>query len=220
MAKLDVIDLTGKTVGTLDVDDAVFGAEVKEHLLWEVVRSQRAAKRRGTHNTKTRSEVYLTKAKVYKQKGTGHARHGSKRSNLYPKGGVVHGPRPHLYILGVNKKVMASALRSAISLRAKAGDLVVVKAFTAELPKTKLLAKALEAIKTPRALLVDAQDNAWLQRTSKNLAKAAFLSVGGLNVYDVLRYPKLLIAEGVLRDLEARLQKTLPKQREAVGGAA
>jgi large subunit ribosomal protein L4 len=219
MAKLDVIDLTGKSVGSLDVDDAVFNAEVKEHLLWEVVRMQRARKRRGTHCVKTRSEVNLTKAKVYKQKGTGHARHGSKRSNLYPKGGVVHGPRPHLYILGVNKKTMASALRSAISLRARSGDLVVVKAFAGDAPKTKLLAKALETIKAPRALLVDAQSNAWLERTSKNLAKADFLPVGGLNVYDVLRYPKLLIAEGVLRELETRLQKTLPKQREA-GGAA
>lgn len=214
MAKLDVIDLTGKSVGSLDVDDAVFNAEVKEHLLWEVVRSQRAAKRRGTHCVKTRSEVNLTKAKVYKQKGTGNARHGSKRSNLFPKGGVVHGPRPHLYILGVNKKVMASALRAAISLRVKSGDCVVIKEFTADQPKTKLLAKALETIKAPRALLVDAQTNSWLERTSKNLAKADFLPVGGLNVYDVLRYPKLLIAEGVLRELETRLQKTLPKQKE------
>src|SRR5688500_8939053 len=98
MAKLSVIDLTGKQLGDIEVDDAVFGADVKEHLLWEVVRSQRAAKRRGTAKVKGRSEVNLTKDKVVKQKGSGGARHGSKRTNLYPKGGRVHGPVPHLYI--------------------------------------------------------------------------------------------------------------------------
>ncbi|MBC8073210.1 MAG: 50S ribosomal protein L4 [Deltaproteobacteria bacterium] len=218
MAKLSVIDLTGKQVGDIEVDDAVFGAEVKEHLLWEVVRSQRAAKRRGTAKVKGRSEVNLTKDKVVKQKGSGGARHGSKRTNLYPKGGRVHGPVPHLYILHVNKKAMAGALRSVLSLRAKAGDLLVVKEFTAAEPKTKLLAKALEAISATRALLVDEGTNEWLRRTSKNLAKADFLDVRGINVYDILRYPKLIIAESAIRLVEAHLQKTLPKR--AAAGAA
>ena len=218
MAKLSVIDLTGKQVGDIDVDDAVFGAEVKEHLLWEVVRSQRAAKRRGTAKVKGRSEVNLTKDKVVKQKGSGGARHGSKRTNLYPKGGRVHGPVPHLYILHVNKKAMAGALRSVLSLRAKAGDLLVVKEFTAAEPKTKLLAKGLEAISATRALLVDEGSNEWLRRTSKNLAKADFLDVRGINVYDILRYPKLVIAESAIRLVEAHLQKTLPKR--AAAGAA
>jgi large subunit ribosomal protein L4 len=218
MAKLSVIDLTGKQVGDIEVDDAVFGAEVKEHLLWEVVRSQRAAKRRGTAKVKGRSEVNLTKDKVVKQKGSGGARHGSKRTNLYPKGGRVHGPVPHLYILHVNKKAMAGALRSVLSLRAKSGDLLVVKEFTADEPKTKLLAKGLEAISATRALLVDEGSNEWLRRTSKNLAKADFLDVRGINVYDVLRYPKLVIAESAIRLVEAHLQKTLPKR--AAAGAA
>lgn len=218
MAKLSVIDLTGKQVGDIEVDDAVFGAEVKEHLLWEVVRSQRAAKRRGTAKVKGRSEVNLTKDKVVKQKGSGGARHGSKRTNLYPKGGRVHGPVPHLYILHVNKKAMAGALRSVLSLRAKAGDLLVVREFTAAEPKTKLLAKGLEAISATRALLVDEGSNEWLRRTSRNLAKADFLDVRGINVYDVLRYPKLVIAESAIRLVEAHLQKTLPKR--ATAGAA
>jgi large subunit ribosomal protein L4 len=163
-------------------------------------------------------EVNLTKDKYIKQKGSGGARHGNKRTNLYPKGGRVHGPVPHLYILHVNKKTMAGALRSVLSLRAKAGDLLVVKEFTAEAPKTKLLAKGLEAIKAPRALLVDSGENSWLRRTAANLEHADFLDIRGINVYDILRYPKLVIAEGVMRELEARLLKTVPKR--AAQGAA
>jgi large subunit ribosomal protein L4 len=159
MAKLKVIDLSGKSVGDIELDDAVFGAPIKEHLLWEVVRAQRAAKRRGTAKVKGRSEVNLTKDKYIKQKGSGGARHGNKRVNLYPKGGRVHGPVPHLYILHVNKKAMAGALRSVLSLRAQSGDLLVVKELTGAQPKTKLLASALKANNAERALLVDEVSN-------------------------------------------------------------
>jgi large subunit ribosomal protein L4 len=120
----------------------------------------------------------------------------------------------------VNKKVMASALRSALSLRAQAGDLVVVKSFAGDAPKTKILAKALEAIKAPRALLVDDANNAWLERTSRNLERSSFLAAGGINVYDILRFPKLVIAESAVRALEERLKKTLPKARAAAAGGA
>lgn len=218
MAKLSVIDLTGSALGELDVADDVFAAEVKEHLLWEVVRFQRAARRAGTASTKGRAEINRTKAKLYKQKGTGNARHGSRRSNVFRGGGVVHGPKPHKYDLDVNKKVMAGALRSALSLRAKAGDLVVVREFTATETKTKVLAKALLGLQTPRALLVDGAENEWLRTTSRNLADADFLDVRGLNVYDILRFPKLLISEVSLRQIEARLTKTTAQADE--GGAA
>ena len=218
MAKLKVIDLSGKSVGDIELDDAVFGAPIKEHLLWEVVRAQRAAKRRGTAKVKGRSEVNLTKDKYIKQKGSGGARHGNKRVNLYPKGGRVHGPVPHLYILHVNKKAMAGALRSVLTLRAKSGDLIVVKELNGAQPKTKLLASGLKAINAERALLVDEGSNEWLRRTSKNLAQADFLDVRGINVYDILRYPKLVIAESAIRQVEAHLRKTLPKR--AAAGAA
>jgi large subunit ribosomal protein L4 len=218
MAKLSVIDLTGSSVGELDVADDVFASEVKEHLLWEVVRFQRAARRAGTASTKGRAEINRTKAKLYKQKGTGNARHGSRRSNVFRGGGVVHGPKPHKYELDVNKKVMAGALRSALSLRAKAGDLVVVKEFTAPETKTKVLAQALVKLQTPNALLVDGGDNEWLRTTSKNLADADFLDVRGLNVYDILRFPKLLISEVSLREIEARLTKSAGEAQQE-GGA-
>jgi large subunit ribosomal protein L4 len=209
MAKLNVIDLTGASVGDIDVADDVFAAEVKEHLLWEVVRAQRAAKRRGTANAKTRAEVRATKAKVYRQKGTGHARHGSRRSNIFRGGGVVHGPRPRSYDLHVNKQVMAGALRSVLSLRAQAGDLLVIRAFEGEQVKTKQLAQALIQVTKmdrPKALLVDDQENRWLRLSSRNLPNANFMADGGVNVYDVLRHPKLLISETSLRKLETRLR--------------
>ncbi len=220
MAKLNVIDLTGAQVGELDVADEVFAAEVKEHLLWEAVRVQRAAKRSGAANTKGRAEVRYTKAKLYRQKGTGNARHGSKRSPIFRGGGVVFGPKPRKYVVGMNKKAMAGALRSALSLRAQAGDLVVVREFTGEETKTKALAATLAKLEASRSLLVDAGDNRWLQMSSRNLADANYLDVRGLNVYDILRFPKLLISETSLRQVEARLTGKGDEAAAAADGGA
>jgi len=209
MATLDVIDLKGDKVSQVDVADDVFAAEVKEHLLWEAVRAQRNAKRAGTAKVKTRAEVSRTKDKLYRQKGTGNARHGSRRANVFRGGGVVHGPQPRDYSIGVNKKAMAGALRSAISLRAKAGDLLVIKEFSGgDKPKTKELAAALDNLESPRALLVDSKDNDWLVLSSRNLSDANFIDPRGLNVYDILRHPKLLVSEAGLKAIEARLSKS------------
>jgi len=216
MARLNVIDLQGAAAGEVDVADEVFATEVKEHLLWEVVRSQRAAKRQGTACTKGRGEVSRTKAKMYKQKGTGSARHGSRRVNVFRGGGQVHGPKPRSYAFSVNKKAIAGALRSVLSLRVKQGNLLVVKEFTGEQPKTKILASALQRLSTPKALLVDDADNRWLQVTARNLADARFLADAGLNVYDVLRFPKILISEASLRRLEERLRP----RRKALAAAS
>lgn len=217
MAKLKVIDLEGSALGELDVADEVFAGEVREHLLWEVVRAQRAAKRAGTAKTKHRGEVHGTRTKMYKQKGTGNARHGSKRVNVFRGGGVVHGPRPRSYAFHVNKKTRASALRSALSLRAKAGDLLVVRKLEMGEVKTKALASALDKIEAPKALLVDGAENRWLQLSSRNLPGASFLDVRGLNVYDILRFPKLVISEESLRAVEARLTGAT---QPTAGGAA
>jgi large subunit ribosomal protein L4 len=205
MAKLIVKDLTGAQVGEIDVADAVFAAPVKEHLLWEVVRYQRAARRAGTHSTKTRAEVHITGKKLHKQKGTGGARHGSRRANIFKGGGNVHGPRPRSYAFNVNRKVMASALRTALTLRAKDGGLVVVRDFTLAEIKTKAFAQTLVTLGAPKALVVDAGDNQNLRLSTRNLADASFLDIRGLNVYDILRFPKLLISETSLRQIEARL---------------
>jgi large subunit ribosomal protein L4 len=208
MAKLSIKDLSGADVGELDVADDVFAAEVKEHLLWEAVRVQRAARRQGTSHSKTRAEVRMTKDKLYRQKGTGNARHGSRRANVFRGGGIVFGPRTRDFSIGMNKKAMAGALRSAVSLRAQAGNLIVVKELTGDEIKTKALATALDKLQAPKALIVDDGDNRWAKLSARNLATADYLDVGGLNVYDILDHEKLVMSEASVRKLEARLSKS------------
>lgn len=211
--KLSVLDLQGKQVGELELSDEVFAAEVKEHLLWEVVRYQRAARRAGTAHTKGRSEVNRTKDKLYKQKGTGNARHGNRRVNVFRGGGNVHGPKPRSYAFHVNKKAMAGALRSVLSLRAKEGNLIVIRELALPQVKTKALAQTLATLDAPRSLIVDSGENRSLKLSARNLADATFLDVAGLNVYDVLRFPKLIVSEASLRAVEERLaKKKLPKE--------
>ncbi len=223
MAKLNVIDLEGTPVGEIDVADEVFAAEVKEHLLWEAVRYQRAKRRSGTAKSKERNEINRTTAKMFKQKGTGNARHGNKRVNIFRGGGTVHGPRPRSYEFHVNKKALAGALRSALSLRAREGDLIVVRALDLPEVKTRALAGALEKLKAPKALLVDQGENRNLRLSARNLADAIFIDVKGVNVYDILRFPKLIVSEASLREVESRLIKTVGKReraRAAEGGQA
>jgi large subunit ribosomal protein L4 len=205
MAKLIVKDLTGAQVDEIDVSDVVFAGPVKEHLLWEVVRYQRAARRAGTHSTKTRAEIHITGKKLHKQKGTGGARHGSRRANIFRGGGQVHGPHPRDYAFHVNRKVMASALRTALTVRAAAGDIVVIRDLRLPDIKTKTFAQVLVTLGAPKALVVDSGDNQNLRLSTRNLALASFLDIRGLNVYDILRFPKLLISETSLRTIEARL---------------
>ena len=215
MAKLKVLDLEGNSVAEIDVADDVFAAEVKEHLLWEVVRWQRAKARAGTAKTKERSEVHGTHAKMFKQKGTGNARHGSRRVNIFRGGGQVHGPRPRSYEFSVNKKARAGAMRSALSLRASEGNIVVIRDFTVPNAKTRNLVSALTKLDASKALLVDSADNISLKRSSSNLPTAQHLAPEGLNVYDILRYPKLLISEASLRSVESRLMGAAAAQEGA-----
>ncbi len=218
MAKLNVIDLEGQALGEIEVADEVFAAEVKEHLLWEVVRWQRAKRRAGTAKTKQRWEINATGAKMYKQKGTGNARHHSRRANIFRGGGQVFGPQPRSYEFDVNKKVRSGALRSALSLRASKGNLLVVRDFTVPESKTRNLFRALEKLDALKALLVDVDTNESLRRSSRNLPNAQHLPTEGLNVYDILRFPKLLISEVSLRAIEARLNSS--KHAHAEGGEA
>ncbi|PRP91475.1 50S ribosomal protein L4 [Enhygromyxa salina] len=205
MAKLNVKDLEGNDVASIDVADEVFATEVKEHLLWEVVRWQRAKARAGTAKTKERSEIRGTHAKMFRQKGTGRARHGAPRVNVFRGGGQVHGPRPRSYEFSMNKKARAGALRSALSLRASEGKLTVIRDFEVAQGKTRNLVAALTKLDARKALLVDGAANVSLQRSSSNLPTAQHIVPEGLNVYDILRYPRLLISETALREVEARL---------------
>jgi large subunit ribosomal protein L4 len=203
--QIDIVNIEGKKVGQASLADEVFGAKVKDYLLWEVVKAQQAAKRAGTHDTKTRAEVRGGGKKPYKQKGTGNARQGSSRAPNHVGGGKVFGPHPRSYAYTVPKKVKRAALVSALSLRAKENKLVIVDALAFDAPKTKRLAGILKVLGAESSVVVDGKTNANLSKSVRNLPKAKYLAPEGLNVYDILNHPTLVIAAGAVKDIEARV---------------
>jgi len=203
--QIDIVNIEGKKVGSADLADAVFGAKVKDYLLWEMVKAQKAAKRAGTHDTKTRDEVRGGGKKPYKQKGTGNARQGSSRAPNHVGGGVVFGPHPRDYSYTVPKKVKRAALVSALSLRAKEKKLVVVDKLPFDAPKTKRLAGILKVLGVDSAVVVDGKENANLSKSARNLPKSKFLAPEGLNVYDILNHPGLVIAADAVKLIVARV---------------
>jgi len=205
MATLDVKNIEGKTVGSIDLSDAVYATEVKEHLLWEVVRAQRAGWRAGSAKTKGRSEVRGGGKKPYRQKGTGRARQGTRRAPNHVGGGTVFGPQPRNYAVPVPKKVRRGALRSAVSLRLREDQLIVLDDLVMSEIKTVGLVEILGQLDAPRALIVETTENRNLSLSARNLAKCKVLPVEGVNVYDVLNHEQLILTEQTARDLEARL---------------
>jgi len=203
--QLDIVNIEGKKVGSADLSDAVFGTKVKDYLLWELVKAQQAAKRAGTHSTKTRANVRGGGKKPYKQKGTGNARQGSSRAPNHVGGGVVFGPHPRSYEYTVPKKVKRAALASALSLRAKEKKIVIIDKFSFDAPKTKQMAAIFKTLGLTKALVVDEKANANLFKSVRNLAKAKVLAPEGLNVFDILNHSDLVIAAGVLKQVENRV---------------
>ena len=208
--KLDVKNTTGKSVGQIDLADDVFATEVHEHLLWEVVKWQLARRRAGNASTKRMSEVTGSSKKVWKQKGTGQARQGSKKGPHWVGGGSVFGPKPRSYDYALPKKVKKAALRSALSLRAGEQKLIVVDQFPVGAKQlTKTVATALKSLglaqPTSKVLSVDGKDNAGLVRGAKNLASSQWLAPEGLNVYDILRHETVVISQGAVKQIEAAL---------------
>jgi large subunit ribosomal protein L4 len=212
--QIDIVNIEGKKVGQASLADEVFGAKVKEYLLWEVVKAQQAAKRAGTHDTKTRAEVRGGGKKPYKQKGTGNARQGSTRAPNHVGGGKVFGPHPRSYAYTVPKKVKRAALVSALSLRAKENKLVIVDALAFEAPKTKRLAGILKVLGADSAVVVDGKTNANLSKSVRNLPKSKYLAPEGLNVYDILNHPTLVIAAGAVKDIEARVLASKSQEQD------
>jgi large subunit ribosomal protein L4 len=211
MPSVDVIDLSNNKVGTLDLNDAVFGAPVNEALLYEAVRHLQAGARRGTAKTKTRHEVAGSGKKLWKQKGTGRARMGSIRSPLWRHGGTVHGPQPRSYAYHLPKKMQLGALRSALSAKLRDGELRVVNEFSIAEPKTRLMRDALEtmfsevkqAVRT--VLLVDSAENRNLELSSRNLEGVKLVSSRDVNVYDLLAHGHVLVSEAAARKLSEAL---------------
>ncbi|MBX2811831.1 MAG: 50S ribosomal protein L4 [Myxococcales bacterium] len=213
--KVDVVDTKNQKVGDIELDDSVFGAAVREHLHWEVVRMQQANRRRGTHSTKTVSEVRGSGTKPYKQKGTGRARHGSTRAMNMRGGGIVHGPRPRDYSYQMPRKMVKVALRSALSLRFGQSCLHVVRGWTLEAPKTKEASAVLAAFGS-KALVVGSKDDLQVNRSVRNLPNAKYLNVEDINVYDILRYDKVILLENVLENLSGELHTELSRKERAL----
>jgi large subunit ribosomal protein L4 len=208
MPTVDIFDLNNQVVGSLELADAVFGAEVNEDLLYEAVRQSQAGLRAGTHNTKRRGEVAGSGKKLWKQKGTGRARVGSVRSPVWRHGGTVHGPRPRDYSYKLPRKMLLGALRSALSAKLRDGEMKVVQTFTLSDHKTKAVRSVLNVLGAPKTvLLVDNEENHNLALGSRNLPGVKLVSTKEVNVYDLLGHAGLLMSEGAARKLSEALAK-------------
>src|SRR6266545_6996879 len=196
MATIDVVDMHKRKVGSVELRDAVFGAKPEASLIHEAVIMQQACERQGSASTLRRGEVSGSGKKPWKQKHTGRARAGSIRSPIWRHGGSVFGPKPRSYAFAIPKKKYRAALQSALSAKMAAGSVMVLSALPLAAPKTRLLAKALSQLGlTSTTLIVVGAGHADLERAAANLADVKIVSPELLNVYDVLRYEKLVILE-------------------------
>ena len=219
MASIDIHDLSGKKVGTLDLDDEIFGA-VNEDLLWEAVKHYRASQRAGTHKTKARWEVSGSGKKLWKQKGTGRARIGSIRSPLWRHGGTVHGPVPRSYDYTFPKKKLLGALRSALAAKFADGKLIIVNAFDVKEPKTKEFRKALDALKVDSTVLVVEQakhENRNLELSARNIEGLELVRGHEVHPYHLLRYDRAIFAQPAIEKLQLSLKKASAKKERKAG---
>jgi len=218
MANINVVDLSGKKVGTLELADEVFGA-VNEDLLWEAVKHYRASLRAGTHATKNRRLVSGSGKKLWKQKGTGRARVGSIRSPLWRHGGTVHGPQPRSYDYVFPRKKLLGALRSALAAKFADGKLTVVESFELKEAKTKEFRKALDALEvTKTALVVETPkvENRNLELSLRNLDRVELVRGNQVHPYHLLRYEAAIFSRPALERLQDTLKASAPRRKAEV----
>ncbi|MFV2002939.1 MAG: 50S ribosomal protein L4 [Paracoccaceae bacterium] len=205
--KAEAIKLDGKKAGSVDLDDAIFGLEPRADILHRVVRWQRNNAQAGTHKVKTRSEVNYSTKKIYRQKGTGGARHGARSAPIFRGGGVYKGPTPRSHGHELTKKFRKLGLKHALSSKAATGDLVILDNADMKDAKTAVLAKAVKEQGWKRVLVIDgAQVNENFARAAANIAGIDVLPSMGANVYDILRRDTLVITKAGVEALEARLK--------------
>ena len=205
--KLDVISLASGKAGDIDLADDIFGLEPRADILQRVVRWQRAKAQAGTHSTLGKSEVSYSTKKIYRQKGTGGARHGSRKAPIFRKGGVYKGPTPRSHAFDLPKKVRALGLKHALSAKANAGELVIVETLDLKDAKTNAVAKAVKEKGWKRVLVIDgAEVNEGFARAARNVDGIDVLPSMGANVYDILRRDTLVITRAGVEALEARLK--------------
>ena len=205
--KLDVIKLDGGKAGSIDLDEALFGLDPRADILHRVVRWQRARAQAGTHSVLTRAEVSYSTKKIYRQKGTGGARHGSKKAPIFRHGGVYKGPTPRSHAHDLPKKFRALGLRHALSAKAKAGELVIVDTIAMAEAKTAQLARTAKELGWKRVLVIDgATVDANFALAVRNVEGIDVLPTIGANVYDILKRDILVITKAGVEALEARLK--------------
>lgn len=205
MAVADVFDIEKKKVAEVELNDAVFGAEVNEATIHSVVKMQLASRRSGTSSTKGRSDVRGGGKKPWRQKGTGRARAGTSRSPIWRGGGIVFGPQPRDYSYSVPKKVRKNALISVLSMKVKEEKMMVLRNFPMEKISTKVFKKVVDLFGLKKTLFIIDQDDALLTKSSRNLKNVKMIRSEGLNVYDVLKYEHLVLLEPSIKKIEGAL---------------
>ena len=205
--KCDVIDLANKKKGTIELDDAVFGLEIRRDILARAVNWQLAKRQSGNHKTKQRGEVSATKSKPFRQKGSGRARQGTTRAPQMRGGGVAFGPTVRSHAIKLPKQVRRLALKTALSAKQAEGKLVVLDSGATKTPKTKDMVKQLDALDWGKALIIDgAQVDDNLSKATRNIIGIDVLPSGGANVYDILRRDTLVLTKDAVEQLTERLK--------------
>lgn len=204
--KIDVVNLDSGKAGSIELSNDVFGLEPRKDILQRMVVYQLAKRQAGTHKAKTRGEVKATSKKMYRQKGTGGARHGNQAAPQFTGGGVAHGPQPRSHAIDLPKKVRRLAMKHALSAKRAANELVVIDEARLGEAKTKALAEKFEKLGLKNALIVDASVDANFGAAARNIANIDVLPLVGANVYDILRREKLVLTKAAVEGLEARLK--------------
>jgi len=202
MANVSVYNMEGKEVGKIDLNDAVFGVEVNEHLVHLAVVQQLANNRQGTQKAKTRSEVSGGGKKPWRQKGTGHARQGSTRSPQWTGGGVVFAPVPRDYSFKLNKKEKRAALKSALTSRVQAEKLIVIDELKLDEVKTKKFQEVLNNLKVSKAMVVLAEDDKNVILSARNIPDVITASINTINTYDIMKYNTLILTKDAVAKIE------------------
>ena len=202
MANVSVYNMGGQEVGTMEVSDAVFAADIKENLVHLAVVQHLNAKRQGTQKAKTRAEVSGGGRKPWRQKGTGPARQGSTRAPQWTHGGVVFAPVPRSYKIKMNKKEKQAAIKSVLTSKLQSGDMIVLDALTLESPKTKVMAETLKNLNAEKAYVVIKGNDRNTVLAARNLADAKLSAANTLNVYEILKYKKLVLTKDAVKAIE------------------
>jgi large subunit ribosomal protein L4 len=205
MAVVDVVNIAGEVVSQAELNDAIFNVPVKKSVLHQVATAQLAAKRSGTASVKRRSDVAGSRRKLYRQKGTGRARKGDIKSPVLRGGGVVFGPSVRDYSQKVPKKVRKLALKMALSCKVRDRQVIVVDQMALEAIKTKVVAGIVKQLDAEKALIVTGEKNDNLALSSRNLPGIKVMQPEGINVYDILKYPKLVLVQPAIAGIEGRL---------------